>query len=123
MDWAIAFPVSGLADGLPVQFKRMALESMRKLSSGENSLYEPFADFLIAQSGLEWPIEDQTLAQSIMRSVVERVLVDPMVRFGVLECQYGTENIGGYDFTKLASIRLTSVGESMLDLLRKISFM
>ncbi len=117
-DWTIAFPVLGLADGLPTNFKRAALESLCKLSTGENSPYKPFADGLIAQSGLEWPIDDQVLAQSIMQSVVERVLVNPMVRFGVLECQYGTENIAGHDFTKLASICLTQVGHGMLELLR-----
>ena len=117
IDWTIAFPVSGLADGLPVDFKPAALESLRKLTAGEYAPYKPFADQLIAQSGLEWPIEDQTSAQSIMRSVVERVLVDPMVKFGVLECQYGKENIAGHDFTKLASIRLTSVGTGLLELL------
>lgn len=118
IDWTIAFPVSGLADGLPVNFKRAALESLLRLYTGENSPYKPFADDLIAKSGLEWPIEDQDSAQSIMRSVIERVLVDPMVRFGVLECQYGTENIHDHDFTKLASIRLTPAGKGMLDLLK-----
>ena len=111
-------PVSGLADGLPVNFKRAALESLRKLSTGENSPYKPFADDLITQSGLGWSIEDQASDQFIMRSVVEHVLADPMVRFGVLECQYGTENIHGQDFTKLASIRLTPVGKGILGLLK-----
>jgi len=118
MDWTIAFPVTGLADGLPASFKPSALASLRGLPAGRNAPYKPFADGLIAQSGLEWPIEDQTSARSIMRSVVERVLVDPMVKFGVLECQYGTENIAGHDFTKLASIRLTPIGKGMLELLK-----
>lgn len=118
LDWAIAFPVSGLADGLPVNFKPAAFEALSKLPAEENVPYRPFADDLIAQSGLEWPIEDQTSAQSIMRSVVERVLVGPMVKFGVLECQYGTENIAGHDFKKLASVHLTPTGREMLELLK-----
>jgi hypothetical protein len=98
IDWAIAYPVSGLADGLPMDFKAEALESLRKLPEGVSTPYEPFADDLIAQSGLEWPSQDQTMVQTIKRSVIKRVLVDPMVRFGVLECQYGTENIGRHDY-------------------------
>jgi hypothetical protein len=87
------------------------------LPERENAAYEPFVDDLIAQSGLEWHSQDQTLVESIKRSVVERVLVDPMVRFGVLKCQYGTENIAGHDYKKLASIRLTPVGRGLLELL------
>jgi hypothetical protein len=118
IDWAIAYPVSGLADGLPVDFKAEALESLRKLPEKENAPFEPFADDLIVQSGLEWYSQDRTFVEFLKRSVVERVLVNPMVRFGVLECQYGTENISGHDYKKLASIRLTPVGKGMLDLLK-----
>jgi hypothetical protein len=117
IDWAIAFPVSGLADGLPVDFKAEALEALRKLPEEQNAPYHRFADDLIAQSGLEWHSQDQTLVESIKRSVVERVLVGPMVRFGVLECQYGTENIAGHDYKKLTSIRLTPIGRGLLELL------
>lgn len=60
MDWTIAFPVSGLADGLPTGFKPAAFESLSKLRTGENAPYKIFADDLIAQSGLKWPIKDQT---------------------------------------------------------------
>jgi hypothetical protein len=117
IDWTMAFPVSGLAGGLPVDFKPKALESLRKLPEGENTPYEPFADDLIKQSRLEWHSQDQTFVEFLKRSVVERVLMGSMVRFGVLECQYGTEKIGGHDYKKLTSIRLTPVGRGLLELL------
>lgn len=117
IDWTIAFPVSGLANGLPVDFKRVSLSCLRELPVGEDAPYKPFADRLITKSGLEWRSADQSSAQSIMRSVVERLVVDPMVRFGVLKCKYGPENIAGMDFRKLASVRLTSVGKGLLDLI------
>jgi hypothetical protein len=53
----------------------------------------------------------------LKRSVVERELVGPRAGFGVLECQYGTENIGGHDYKKLESICLTPVGRGLLELL------
>jgi hypothetical protein len=117
IDWTIAFPVSGLANGLPVDFKPASLACLRELPVGENRLYKPFADHLITKSGLEWRIADQTSAQSIIRSVVERLVIYPMVKFGILECEYGPENIAGMDFQKLANVRLTPTGKGLLGLL------
>ncbi len=117
-DWTIAFPVSGLADGLPPLFKLTTLSCLRELPPGEFSPFEPFADRLIAQSGLTWPSRDQTNVHAIMRSVIKRVVVDIMELFGVLECEYVTQNSHVHQPTKLANIRLTPIGKGVLDLLK-----
>ena len=117
-DWTIAFPVSGLAKGLPAKFKPVALACLCELPLGENVPFEPFADRLIAQSSLTWPSKDQTNVHSILRSVIKRVVVDIMDLFGVLECEYVTENSKGYEHKKLANIRLTPIGKGLLGLLK-----
>ncbi len=117
VDWVIVFPVSGLADGLPAGFREQTLACLLELPVGENSPYNAFADHLITQSGLEWHSQDQTFVQSIMRSVIERLVVGPMAAFGVLECEYGKEAIGSSEIDRLQTIRLTAIGKGLLDLL------
>ena len=118
IDWTIAFPVSGLADGLPLLFKPSASACLRELPPGEYAPFETFADHLIAQSGLTWPSKDQTNVRAILRSVIKRVVVDMMNLFGVLECEYVPENSTGSQYSKLANIRLTPIGKGLLDLLK-----
>jgi hypothetical protein len=118
MDWTIAFPVSGLADGLPENFQPVVFNCLQELSDGENVPFEPFADRVIEQSGLTWPSIDQTNVQSIMRSVVERTVVDIMEKFGVLEREYKTNKSKSYELKKLVHIRLTSIGKGLLDLMK-----
>ena len=117
VDWVIAFPVSGLANGLPDGFRVQTLACLRELPLGENVPSDSFADRVIAQSGLKWPSQDQTFVQSIMRSVIERLVVGPMTAFGVLECEYGKKVIGSSEIDVLQTIRLTAVGKGLLDLL------
>jgi hypothetical protein len=118
IDWTIAFPVSGLADGLPPLFKSSALSCLSELPLGEYTPFEPFADRLIAQSGLTWPSRDQTNVHSTLRSAIKRLVVDMMDIFGVLECEFVTEDSNGYQYKKLANIRLTLIGNGLLDLLK-----
>jgi len=116
IDWTIAFPVSGLANGLPGRFKPEALASLRGLSVGESMPFEIFADRLIEQSGLTWPSKDQTNAHSTMQFVVKRTVIDIMETFGVLECEYVTDRSRGYELTRLVSICLTLNGKGLLGL-------
>lgn len=118
VDWTIAFPVSGLANGLPSDFKLATLARLQELSPGENAPFEPFADRLIAESGLTWPSIDQTNAHSTMRFVVERLVINMMQTFGVLECEYHTDTSKGYELKRLKQIRLTTIGKGLLSLMK-----
>jgi len=118
MDWTIAFPVSGLADGLPDNFQSVVFTSMQELPVGENAPFELFADRVIELSGLTWPSIDQTNVQFIMRSVVERTVVDIMEKFGVLEREYETDTSKSDELKKLVHICLTPIGKGLLDLMK-----
>jgi hypothetical protein len=91
---------------------------LQELPVGKNAPFEPFADRVIEQSGLTWPSIDQTNVQSIMRSVVERTVVDIMEKFGVLESEYKTDMSKRYELKKLVHIRLTPIGKGLLDLMK-----
>jgi len=113
-DWRIAFPVSGLDQGLPRDFRKIALERSLELKIGKLVSYEQFADELIAMTRLTWPSIDQTFVQDILRSVIERLVIDPLVNFGCLECKYASKTRHGYKSKKLNEIRLTSFGKGLL---------
>ncbi len=116
-DWRIAFPVSGLSGGLPSDFNKITLKSLRKLPVGESIFYEPFADQLIKETRFTWPSIDQTFVNSTMRSAIERMVILPLVEFGIIESEYGMKDIGGSKFSKLSKICLTLFGKGLLETL------
>jgi hypothetical protein len=69
---------------------------------------------VISESGLEWYSQDQSFAKMIKRSVIERVVIDPMTRFGILECEYQTDEGNGHGYKQLNTIQLTSIGKAIL---------
>lgn len=117
VDWTIAFPFTGFRNGLPASFNQKTLSCLLELPVGKSSSYATFADHLIQESGLVWPIADQVSARNILHSAVEHMVIDSLVRFGVLECEYGTKITGGYSSHELTDIRLISTGKGMLELL------
>lgn len=66
-----------------------------------------------------WPSIDQTFAHDHMRAAIERMVVLPLVGFGIMESEYALENIGGHKFSKLSRIRLTPFGKGLLETLER----
>ena len=116
-DWRIAFPVSGLSQGLPGNFKKISLARLLDLPTGKSTPFETFADRLIKETHMTWPSINQTFAHDHMRSAIERMVILPLVGFGIMESEYGLEDIGGHKFTKLSRIRLTPFGKDLLETL------
>ena len=116
-DWRIAFPVSGLSGGLPTDFNKITLKRLLELPVGKSISYEPFADLLIKETRFTWPSVDQTFVNNTMRSAIERMVLSPLVQFGVMESEYGLKDIGGSKFSKLSVIRLTPFGKRLLETL------
>jgi len=55
------------------------------------------------------------------RRVEKRFLIDPMTRFGTLECGYRSNDILGGDYKTLDTLRLAAPGKALLTLLKKSS--
>ena len=113
-DWRIAFSVSGLDRGLPKGFDSISLKHLLELPVGKSIFYEPFADKLIKETHFTWPSADQSFVNNTMRSAIERMVIMPLVQFGVMESEYAMKDIGGSKFSKLFVIRLTSLGKGLL---------
>jgi hypothetical protein len=120
VNWAVSFPVSGLGDGPPAGFNRHTLTCLLELPAGKASSYEAFADRLIRQSGLSWPIQDQVSARNILHSAIERMVVDPLVSFGLVEAGYLTKTRYSYTSRELDTIFLTQAGKGLLELLKAL---
>src|SRR5690606_18505128 len=85
MDWIMAWPVEGLSRGLPLGFRRIVRDGLLTLKTGQFTPFEQVADDLIAGTGLTWPSLDQTFVQSTLRTVIRRLVIDPLERFGCVE--------------------------------------
>jgi len=116
-DWRIAFPVSGLSEGLPPDFRKITLSRLLELKVGKPISYEQFADELVVMTRLTWPSEDQTFVDDILRSVIARLVVYPLAGFGCLECEYKTKTKYGFKSKELADMRLTQLGKGLLEVL------
>ena len=118
-DWAFAYQMEELADGLLADFKVSALTNLSALPVGQNTPFEPFAERVIAGSRLQWSHPDESFVQMLKHRLVEQVLIDPMTRFGVLKCVYRPNEILGSDYKDLETLSLTIPGKSLLTLLKE----
>lgn len=117
VNWGICFPFSGLGDGPPAGFEQHTLACLLALPVGKPVPFEPFADELIKKSGIYWPIKDQVTARNILHSAVERMVIDPMVDFGVLEAGYRSKKFDAYESKKLDTLCLNPAGKGLLELM------
>jgi hypothetical protein len=60
---------------------------------------------------------DQTFVQDTLRTVIERLVIRPLVGFGVVESEYEMEDSHGYKSSRLSKIRLTQFGKGLLETL------
>jgi hypothetical protein len=119
-NWIIAFPYSGMGDGLPHGFRDKVLLLLREIQTKTAVEFEPFTDRLIHATGLTWPIEDQKSAQETLRHAIRRMVIEPLARFGILELQYETKVTRfGWEFEELVVFHLTPLGAGMLETLPK----
>jgi hypothetical protein len=116
-DWRIAFPFSGLAQGLPRDFQKITLKHLLELPVDKSVLYELFADQLIKENRFTWPSVDQSFVNNTMRSAIARMVILPLVQFGVMENEFAMKDIAGSNFSKPSVIRLTRFGKGLLGIL------
>jgi hypothetical protein len=113
-DWRIAFPFSGLDQGLPLGFAKITLRQLLGLSVDKEVSSDAFADKLISETGFQWPSQEGDTSKGIRRSAIERMVILPMMEFGCLEAEHSVEKIGRTEIKNISSIRLTQLGEGLL---------
>jgi hypothetical protein len=115
VNWVIAFPVSGMGEGLPPGFESVTRSHLLALPVEERIPYEPFADELIEATGMTWTSEDKSFHQSILRSAVHRLVIKVLADFAVLEPEYEKKRLS--KSTELVAFQITPFGHGLLKIL------
>ena len=113
-NWAIASPLDFEDGYMPARFSRLVLKHLLDHPLRKPASFEPFADRIIADSGIVWPIQDQDRARHILRSIVERVVIDPLVDFGILQAGYQPHKTLGAELRELSTFQITPFGKGLL---------
>ena len=120
VNWAIASPVDIRGGDLPIRFRELALNHLLDLRPGEPASFAPFADRLIEDVGLVWPIEDQDRARDILQAVVKRTVIKPLIDFGMLAADYRPHKLLGAKYPELSAFQVTPFGKGLLNSLRPV---
>jgi hypothetical protein len=70
---------------------------------------------MIVDSSLVWPLENQYNARHILRSIIERTVINPLVDFGILHTECEPHRTLGADFPQLSTFRITPFGKGLLE--------
>ena len=100
---------------MPPGFTRHTLKHLLELSSGEPASFERFADRMIEDSRMVWNIENQDNARRILRSIIERTVINPLVDFEILQTGYEPHKTLGADFPQLSTFQITPLGKGLLE--------
>jgi hypothetical protein len=111
LDWCAAYPFSGLARGLPKDFRRTTHKLLCDQPVEVNLPFDPFAEKLIAQTGMTWETKVTTIADLILRSAVKAIVIGKLEEFGVIHPDYTRVE---KDRHQLSSFRVTRQGSLML---------
>ena len=114
-NWAIAFPYDFEDGYMPAEFSQLALKHLLEFPLGVPASFERFADQMIEDSRMVWPIENQDSARRILRSIIERTVINPLVDFGILQTEYEPQKTLGAEFRELSTFRITPFGKGLLE--------
>lgn len=114
-NWAIASPYDFEDGYMPPEFSRLALKHLLELPMGEPASFERFADRMIEDSRMVWAIQNQDNARRILRRIIKRTVINPLVDFGILQTEYEPHKTLGAEFRELSTFRITPFGKGLLE--------
>jgi len=117
-NWAVASPYDFEDGYMAAGFSRLTLEHMLNLSMGESVSFEYFTDRMIEDSRMVWPVNDQDRARRILSSIIERMVINPLVDFGALQTEYVPHETLGAEFRELSTFWITPFGRGLLQALK-----
>ncbi len=122
INWAIASPFGLMGGQTPPGFTRLTLYRLLDLPVNEPVPFQVFADRLINDSGLVWPIKDQESGQRILQSIIKRMVINPLLDFGLLVTEYRPDEMLGPDYPHLTTLTVTTTGQEILAALKESVF-
>jgi hypothetical protein len=114
-NWAIAYPYEFEDDALPAGFSSLTLKNLRAQPVGEAISFESFAKRMIEDGHLSWMVTNPNNAQIVLNAMIERVIMNPLADFGVLQLAHVPHKSMGARFRDLSSFTVTPFGMGLLD--------
>jgi len=114
VNWLIAYPYEGMGEALPPSFNLFTLDRLLSLSMGKSIPFEKFADGLIESAGLTWGARDSSMAASLLRSSIARMVIHILANFGAVNREYREEPLGKGTTSKLVAFEITPFGQALL---------
>jgi hypothetical protein len=117
VNWLIAYPFTGMGEGLPPLFIAHALDSLRALPVSTEIEFEGYADRLIRATGLKWGVSDPNIATTALRGSINRMVISILDNFGALTPRHEQKPLGQGTISELVAFEITPLGSALLDAL------
>jgi hypothetical protein len=120
VNWAITAPYSFNIGYMSYEFSKLVLMHLIDIDQRHLEDFDSFTDRIIEVTGLFWPIQDQERAHSILRIIIERMVIDPLIEFGILQAEYEAHKTLGPEFSTLSAFKVTPFGNDLLQSMMQI---
>lgn len=120
INWAIASPFEFKDGYLSPRFSGLALRHLLEMPVEEPVSFEPFADRIIEDARMVWPIQDQDSVRRILQTIIERMVIGPLEDFGILQAEYEAHKTLGAKFHELTAFRITPFGRGLLEAINNV---
>jgi len=114
VNWLIAYPYEAMGDELPQNFQLITLENLVGVKDDKQMQFEPFAEKVIEETGLTWTSEYTGSHRSHLLDSIERMVIDVLKDFGVLNVGYREELKYSVVFKSPHTFQITDFGQDLL---------
>ncbi|MFQ5855753.1 MAG: plasmid pRiA4b ORF-3 family protein [Anaerolineae bacterium] len=118
VNWLIAYPFEGMGESLPPRFEEITLDHLLSSPVDTRIPFEPFADRLIENTGLTWTSRDTTYHRMFLHAAVQRMVIEVMADFEVVEPEYQDKPLGEGTISELVAFQITPFGKRLLESLK-----
>jgi hypothetical protein len=116
-DWSESYQLTAIAEESLDSFKETSLDLLLEYDAEETVLYADFIERLIQEMALVPGMENRASAVILLTYGVQGMLIDPLVKFGMLQKEFQARENAGREWEELHSFKLTAFGKAMLEIL------
>ncbi len=115
VNWLVAYPIQGMGESLPPYLNIYTLDSLIRTPVNQRINFVEFADKLIEKAGLTWTSQDTTCHAMLLQDSIERMVIDILTSFGMVEPEYQEKPLGKGYVTELVAFKINDLGRVLLE--------